>query len=209
MGEMDVSKADLNLLIMNYLVVEGYQSAARKFAQEADLSDDMFDMDSIHDRMVIKSLIQAGQIQRAIEKINDVDPELLDTNESLHFSLLRLQLTELIRQCRHNDIQPALDFAMAHLAERAPHNPQFRSDLEHTMALLCFPEENLVPQLRELMDPKLRKKVANDVNNALLERQGLTGDSKIKNLVKLWAWGEGALKDRKVAFPALDRAALF
>ena len=32
--EVKISKQDLNKIIMNYLVVEGYQSAAQKFTQE-------------------------------------------------------------------------------------------------------------------------------------------------------------------------------
>ncbi|ANB13078.1 Tna1p [Sugiyamaella lignohabitans] len=215
LAETSISKSDLNYMILNYLVVEGYQSAAMKFAQEAGLlsSNQSILNGSIKDRMTIKSLIHSGKIQDAIEKINDTDPELLDTNTALHFSLLRLQLIELIRHSykskSDDSIQPALDFAASHLAARAPSNPQFLQDLERTMALLCFPPDNLIPQLKELMDIKLRIKIAEDVNNVLLERQGMGGDSKIKSLVKLWSWASETLAERKVDIPPLTKSDLF
>ena len=212
LDEVNVSKADLNSLIMNYLIIEGYQSAAQRFSQEADINPN-FDLNALSDRMVIKSLIHDGDIQAAIEKINDYDPELLDINPALHFALLRLHLIELIRKGYNSDgigdIQPALDFAASHLAQRAPSNPQFLADLEKTMALLCFPPDNLVPQLRELMDIKLRRKIAEQVNEALLKQQGLSGESKIKNLVKLWGWGEELLKAENVKYPTLQTQDLF
>lgn len=263
--DMGVTFQDLNSIIMNYLVVEGYHSAAEKFVREAGIKisadglgfandmmppyagsnvveedrgkkitgkeentndEDVFS--SIKDRMAIKTLIHSGQIQSAVEKINDVDPELLDQQPELHFALLRLHLIELIRACNypatlsnrciHNnsttpgapdDIIPALEFATTHLARRAPGNPKFLADLEQTMALLCFPPGNNVPpQLQKLMDVKMRQDVAREVNSVILKRLGIEGDSKMVNLVKLWAWGERELDSEKVVFPRLEKSSL-
>jgi hypothetical protein len=118
--------------------------------------------------------------------------QILDTDPSLHFSLLRLQLIELIRKCTaapDGDITPALEFATTHLAPRAPGNSAFLEDLERTMALLCFPKDNLAP-LAELMDPALRRRVAAQVNETIMEAQGLQKEPKIRSLVKLRAWSE-------------------
>ncbi|KAK9446602.1 CTLH/CRA C-terminal to lish motif domain-containing protein [Limtongia smithiae] len=199
-----VSKSNLNALVMNYLIIEGYQSAATKFAQEANITANVA-LDSIEDRMKIRAAIHAGDIQDAIERINDLDPELLDTNPVLHFSLLRLQLIELIRKSTSSgDIQPALSFATTHLASRAARNPDFLADLERTMALLCFPVDQLVPQLAELLDPALHRRVAADVNEAILEAQGVMREAKLRGLVRLWGWAENSLRQDKVDFPALD-----
>lgn len=190
----------------------------------------IFNLDKVRERSVIKSLILQGRVQEAIEKINDVDSQLLDVNEPLHFSLLRLQLIELIRAANNNRlakhrekygpnaslpanstiadiemIQPALDFAASHLARRAPANPKFLEHLEQTMALLCFPPDQLVPQLKELMDLKMRHRVADDVNTILLARQGVAGESNIQALVRLWGWAERELKEKEnVDIPLLN-----
>ena len=135
--------------------------------------------------------------------------QILDTDPSLHFSLLRLQLIELIRKCTatpDGDITPALEFATTHLAPRAPGNSLFLEDLERTMALLCFPKDNLAPPLAELMDHALRRRVAAQVNETIMEAQGLQREPKIRSLVKLRAWSEdrarASRKDRDL--PKLD-----
>lgn len=136
--------------------------------------------------------------------------QLLDTDDSLHFSLLRLQLIELIRACTSKpngntnspDISVALQFATTHLAPLAPTNPTFLADLERTMALLIFPTENLAPQLAELIDPQLRKSVANRVNEAILSSQGARREAQIRKLVRMRVWSEKiARESKKVEIP--------
>lgn len=60
---------------MNYLVIEGYRDAAEKFSLEANISP-YDDFDSIEERMSIRNAIQTGNIQEAIEKVNDINPEV-------------------------------------------------------------------------------------------------------------------------------------
>lgn len=212
-NEISLSKGQLNELVMNYLITYGYQQTAMRFCQEADVKNQI-ELNTLGQRREIMKLIHDGQIQQAIEKINDVDPELLDTNTSLHFALLRLQLIELIRTSLQNgdntfeNVQPAIDFATNNLASRAPSNPKFLADLEKTMALLCFPPNSNIPQLQELMDYKLRKQIAQEVNEALMSIQGLSGDTKLHKLIHLWGYGEKQLGE-KVEFPRLTRDQLF
>jgi len=195
-GDVRPSKSDINTLVMNYLIIEGYPSAALKFAQEANISPQL-DLQSIHERNQICTAINEGNVQSAIEMINDICPELLDTDPSLHFSLLRLQLIELIRASMSspsNDIEPALTFASTQLASRAPQFPAFLKDLEHTMALLCFPPDQLSPTLAKLLEPEMRKEVAGKVNEAILVSQGVVPEAKMRSLVRLRAWVEEKAK---------------
>lgn len=64
---------------MNYLIVEGYQSAATCFAKEASLAP--IDLSSIHDRMKIRESVQSGDIEEAIDRVNDFDPEVQNANQ--------------------------------------------------------------------------------------------------------------------------------
>ena len=97
--------------------------------------------------------------------------QILDKDPQLHFSLLRLQLVELIRQCNGGDINPALDFATRKLAPRAAVNQDFLKDLEKTMALLIFPHDSLAPESEALLRSDLRPNSATKVNEAIHERQ--------------------------------------
>jgi len=66
---------DINNLIMDYLISEGYPSAAKRFAFEANIQPQV-DSESITERVEIRNLIYAGDIQSAIEKINDLNPQV-------------------------------------------------------------------------------------------------------------------------------------
>jgi hypothetical protein len=131
----------------------------------------------------------------------------LDIDRSLHFSLLRLQLIELIRKCTSapdGDITPALEFATIHLAPRAPEKDSFLEDLERTMALLCFPGDNLAPPLAELMDSDLRRRVASQVNETIMENEGQQKEPKIRSLVRLRAWTEDNFRNKHKDLPPLE-----
>ena len=66
---------DINSLIMDYLINEGYPSAAQKFAAEANIPP-TGDTESIQERVEIRNAIHSGDIQTAIEKINDLNPQV-------------------------------------------------------------------------------------------------------------------------------------
>jgi len=113
-------------------------------------------------------------------------------------------LVELIRNCTSTpdgDISPALEFATSQLAPRAPTNPQFLEDLERTLALLIYPNDNLSPSLAALLDPDLRKDIATQVNEAILQNQGSRKEARLRNLVKLRAFAENKAREAKKDIP--------
>ncbi|GAA5976737.1 hypothetical protein JCM5350_006736 [Sporobolomyces pararoseus] len=141
LASAQVSKHDLNALVANYLFTEGYLDAATHFTREASLDNgdssasSSLDLESIKVRRDIRSCVQRGKIQQALDKVVELDPEILEHNPSLHFSLLQQHLIELIRQ---GEILQALEFAQTELAPRGEEHPKFLQELEKTMALLAF-----------------------------------------------------------------------
>ncbi|KAG5984086.1 hypothetical protein E4U55_006118 [Claviceps digitariae] len=199
--EIKPPKSEINALILDYLTMEGYPNAAARFSREANLQLHQDGL-CIHARQVIQNHILKGDIQAGIEALNDFDPEILDEDKALHFSLLRLQLVELIRSCNDTgDIAPALKFATEQLGPRAPTNPRFLEDLERTMALLLFPASGLEPQLAALLDPELRRTAADSVNKAILEKLSTRREAAIRHLVKLRAWAENTARIKSVSLP--------
>lgn len=67
--------SDMNKLVMNYLSTEGYKEAAEKFAVETGVKTAV-DLSAIDSRMKIRSAIQNGGIEEAIEMINNIDPDV-------------------------------------------------------------------------------------------------------------------------------------
>lgn len=66
---------DINFVIMDYLINEGYPVAAQKFAKEADIVPSS-DGEAIQERVDIRNAIHAGNIQLAIERINELNPQV-------------------------------------------------------------------------------------------------------------------------------------
>ncbi|KAG7286943.1 hypothetical protein NEMBOFW57_006443 [Staphylotrichum longicolle] len=199
-ADVKAPKSDINALILDYLTMEGYPKAAAKFCKEANLQPQQPDL-SIQARQDIQHAIHSGNIETAISALNGLDPELLDNDPELHFSLLRLQLVELIRQCNEGDITPALDFATKKLAPRAATNRDFLNDLEKTMALIIFPHDQLQPELAALLSSDLRRTTATKVNEAVLLRQNQRREAAIRQLVRMRAWAETSARSKKKDLP--------
>ena len=147
----------------------------------------------------------------------------MDTDKKLHFSLLRLQLVEIIRQSFTSSdpslVGEAIEFAQNNLAPYAPLDSQFKNDLERAMALLIVPKESWMHAsssgsttaasqvqsdfgaLAELVDPSLRRKVAKDVNEAILQSQDQRREANIRYLVRARAWAEQLAREKKLDLP--------
>jgi hypothetical protein len=74
----------MNLLVMNYLVTKGYPCTVKNFAAEANIKLDA-DADMIEERVEIRNAIHSGDIQSAIEKINELDPQVIPPLISVFF----------------------------------------------------------------------------------------------------------------------------
>ena len=136
--------------------------------------------------------------------------QILDSNPLLHFHLLQLHLIEIIRtilakpssqSITAQDFLPAIQFATEQLSPRAPTDPKYQTALERTMALMIFPPEKMAPEFKELLDVRLREKVASDVNEAILEAKGERAEAKIRQLVRARAWAEGQAREAKADIP--------
>ncbi|KAK3687234.1 CTLH/CRA C-terminal to lish motif domain-containing protein [Podospora appendiculata] len=199
-AEVKAPKSDINSLILDYLMMEGYPKAAANFSKEAKLQSQHDP--SIQARQTISQAIHTGNIEVAITALNELNPEILDKDPGLHFYLLRLQLVELIRGTNGgSNIIPALDFATNQLGPRAVMSPEYLKDLELTMCLLIFPHESLDPQLAALLHPDLRRQTARQVNEAILMRTTSRREAAIRHLVKMRAWAESSARSKKKDLP--------
>ncbi|CAH1786029.1 unnamed protein product [Owenia fusiformis] len=196
--KLQVTRADMNSLIMNYLVTEGFREAAEKFKMESGIQPNI-DLDTLDERIKIRDAIQRGKIEEAISLVNNLQPELLDNDRYLFFHLQQQHLIELIRD---RNIEAALDFAQTHLAERGEENPEILSELERTLALLAFEEPEASP-FGELLHPSQRQKVASELNAAILEMENRDSTPKLANLLKLLLWAQDQLDSKKVKYPKM------
>nr|CAG8441833.1 15572_t:CDS:2 [Entrophospora candida] len=184
---------------MNYFVIEGYKDAAETFSQECGQSPSI-DVDSIKDRMNIKNAIQNGNIEEAIEYVNDLNPEasikfvILDTNPKLCFHLQQQRLIEYIRQGR---ITEALECAQDELAPLGEENTEFLEELERSMALLAFDNTSTSP-VGYLFNTSQRLHTASELNAAILTSQSQQKDPNLPNLLKMLVWAQDELDEESL-----------
>ncbi|XP_078092690.1 glucose-induced degradation protein 8 homolog [Mustelus asterias] len=198
LNNLHIQRADMNRLIMNYLVTEGFKEAAEKFRVESGIEPSV-DLDTLDERIKIREVILNGQIQEAIALINSLHPELLDTNRYLYFHLQQQHLIELIRQ---RETEAALEFAQTQLAEQGEESRECLTEMERTLALLAFdnPEESPFGDLLNMMQ---RQKVWSEVNQAILDYENRESTPKLAKLLKLLLWAQNELDHKKVKYPKM------
>jgi hypothetical protein len=83
--------SDINALILDYLTTEGYPSAAAKFSKEANLRPQQ-EEESVKARRQIQHSIHSGNIQEAVDALNELEPQVSQSNIffiSLFFAMIR------------------------------------------------------------------------------------------------------------------------
>ncbi|RKP08702.1 CTLH/CRA C-terminal to lish motif domain-containing protein [Thamnocephalis sphaerospora] len=195
LSDVDIRKTELNRLVMHYLLTEGYKDAAEEFARESGIKPAV-EMEGIQERLQIRQAVQRGDIEDAIERINDLDPELLDAQPDLYF---KLQQQRLIEYLREGKLPEALAFAQEELAQRGEENPALLEELERTMALFAFADASTSP-LARLMDDAQRQRTASQLNTAILAAQSLPQNPKLSMLLRTLFWSQQQL-DGKATYP--------
>ena len=188
-AEMRLPRVEVNRIVMDYLVTEGFKEAAQKFAEETGLEwGAESEASGLDERLRARAAVQSGDIDEAIKLLNAFDPSILDSQRKLNFCLMQQKLIELIRS---GNLEEAVDFAARELANLGEENPEFLNDFERTMALMAFenPEES---PFGDLLRETQRQKVANQLNGAMLESQGMK-PSKLGNIMKLLFWSQAEL----------------
>lgn len=97
------SCSDINWVIMDYLVSEGYPGAAEKFAQETSLPSPV-DNESIRERVRIRNAIHSGNVEEAIRITNEIDPDVspstfLTSHRDDYISFMHHSYPPLRRRC--------------------------------------------------------------------------------------------------------------
>uniref|UniRef100_A0A182K6U8 CTLH domain-containing protein n=1 Tax=Anopheles christyi TaxID=43041 RepID=A0A182K6U8_9DIPT len=190
---------DINKLIMNYLVTEGFKEAAEKFQAESGVVPTV-DLNSLDNRIQIREAVQNGFIQEATHLVNQLHPELLDNDRYLYFHLQQLHLIELIRAGK---IEEALTFAQTQISEAGESNPEVLNELERTLALLAFEKPQQSP-FADLLDHTHRQKVASELNAAILKMEQQEQSSpRMINILKLILWAQTELDKKNVKYPKM------
>jgi len=196
--DFKVDRVEMNKLVMNYLVQEGFKDAAERFRLESGVEPGP-QLDLLDDRIKIREAVQNGQIDDAISMTNDLHPDILDSKSHLFFHLQQQKLIELIRE---KNVDEALAFAQSVMSELGTENTVYLEELEKTMALLAYEDPDSSP-FGHLLNPSQRHMVASEVNAAILETQHQETMPKLAGVVKLLLWTQNELDRKHVKYPKM------
>ena len=100
LNEIQIPKNMMSMLVLDFLRVEGYREAAKKFEKEAGIDsnhpyfkDNKFDdgnEELMEQRIQVRRFILDGQIKNAIDLINEINPGVSLCENSNHFLLLQI-----------------------------------------------------------------------------------------------------------------------
>lgn len=192
LSEAVISKGDMNKLIMNFLITntDDFVEAAKKFMMESGTEPDL-DFGEASDQVFAQKAVQDGNVLEAIQKVNDMNPEILKTNPKLFFHLQQQRVIELIRE---GNLEEALEISNKELA---PSGEENREELERTLLLLAFDNPSDCP-VQDLYSLSHRKKTATELNAAFLKSRRLENDPKLVHVLKLLVWAQNKLFERAI-----------
>ncbi|XP_016994613.2 glucose-induced degradation protein 8 homolog [Drosophila takahashii] len=189
-------QADLNRLVMNYLVTEGYQEAAKRFMAEAAVKPGPH-MNTIGDRQRIQDAVRVGQVKYAMDLATRLYPRLFETDNYVFFHMQQLRLIEMIRDQK---VEKALKFAQSKSSGFSKVDPRHFHEVERTMGLLAFDRPEYSPY-GDLMYYSYRQKVAGQINAAMVRCQDAENkvqedepmEPRMMFLIKLILWAQNKL----------------
>eukprot|EP00472_Partenskyella_glossopodia_P011423 CAMPEP_0197526364 /NCGR_PEP_ID=MMETSP1318-20131121/17560_1 /TAXON_ID=552666 /ORGANISM="Partenskyella glossopodia, Strain RCC365" /LENGTH=269 /DNA_ID=CAMNT_0043080503 /DNA_START=191 /DNA_END=1000 /DNA_ORIENTATION=+ len=192
----------IDAIVMNYLIVNGEKDVAMAFVKDSGQKP-LVPLSSIQNRMDVRNLVFQGDIPKVIEKVNCLNPSILESEPRLYFMLQQQHLIELIRQ-GPDKISESLSFARRELAPMAAANEEFLEEMEQVMALLAFPEPSK-SAVGHLLSHEQRQKVVSALNTAILTSQCQSKDPRLLYLLQRLTFVQNQLKDRiKLNFPTIS-----
>ena len=173
------------------------------------LNSNVAEMDErlIDERIEVRKMIERGEIEEAIKKMNEINPEILDTDRELYFEMKRQQLVELIKQ---NKLEEAIVFAQNNLSNQCAKGggsqdaltQKFHAEVDKTMTLLMYEDLSKCP-MHELVDQSSRQRLASRVNQAILKAQGHSSELKLAFYWQLLQYSQNQLSQSGLEFPKL------
>jgi hypothetical protein len=158
-----VSRDEMNKIILNYLIIEGYHEAVIKFIKETGTKEE-FDEELLIKRTRIRTLILSGKINETINEINKINKEILRTNPEIFFDLQKQNLIKIIKE---NKVDEALDFAQNEIFPLIKEDDALIKELQKLMVLFAYEDFSKSPYKDSGTIDQL-KALASKVNKQIL-----------------------------------------
>ncbi|TBU16912.1 hypothetical protein CWI40_020980 [Ordospora colligata] len=191
-----VCEHNLNELVLEYLDNEGMEDVAVEFANDLGISftKSLY----LSQRTEIRNKIESGDIDAAISRINDINPEIIDRNTKMYYFLMEHKACELSMQIKSkclengiNDTAPLLEevieFIRSELYDMALGDPLLMTHLEDLLEFVIFNDQ-------ESAIVSKRRNLATYVNQQILESHG-SEENKLIKMLSVIVSAEKSLKE--------------
>jgi hypothetical protein len=197
-SEIQIPKEDIDRLILEYLIREGYKECVDSYQRESNSQVEL-KFTSLDERASICQSIHEGKIDETIDKVKKLAPEMLQNETNLLFSL---QLQKFIEIVRAGNIDLAIEFAQNELAFFGEMSGKYLEEIERAMSLVVF-DLTEKHSNSDLLNVNQRYKIASELNSKILSNTSHSDDNKLTTLMKMLRWAQERL-ETKFVFPKLD-----
>jgi glucose-induced degradation protein 8 len=165
-----LTKSDINNILMDYFILEGYQDVVHEFSNESfsTLHQSHPNMATLESRECIRFQISNGMILESLELIEKEYPELLMDPMTL-FQLYEQHFVECLL---NNEVLKALNFASEKMIPLAMQSRKLLGKVEEMMTMILFlksSEEEIPMKYSAKMALDRRYELANDINSLIIQ----------------------------------------
>lgn len=169
-----LTKSDLNNLLMDYFILEGYQEVVQEFSNESFSTllhphSHHPHVATLETREAIRSQISNGMILESLEMIEKDFPEILKDPMTV-FSLYEQHFVECL--LHDKDVLKALTFASERMIPLAMGSRDLLGRVEEMMTIILFlksEEEEIPMKYSAKMALDRQYELANQINSAILD----------------------------------------
>ena len=179
--KMKDNKMELNSLVMNYLLMEGYKDAADAFSRESNTPPNV-SRSYLEERVQICMAVRNGDIVEALRLLNALDSGIMESFPNVYFKLKRQQLIEIIRS---GDYVKAIEFAQLDLASFGEENKEYLNLLEESMALMIHSTPAKSSPFAHLMTKAHVESLCNELNSAIMSHFDLPECSGLQRMLQM------------------------
>ena len=200
--ERELSRSDINDLIIDYFIIKGDKSAAECFAKESGDDHDTQNLNAMDTRMKIKNLITNGQVLEARELLNQLNASILQTDVELNFSFAQQEFFEMFK--KYGSLQ-AMEFAQSMLAPLGINDEKFLPEIQKSIAVVIFRNTQSCPEsLRIYLDSNRRSRLAAEVNKAILRATNLGSEPRLVKLMQYLEYKQRQMGEKVPGYVKVD-----
>jgi len=203
-NKIPISKRDINKMILNHFILEGNKDAVECFEKEVNESIP-YDRELLSIRDSIRKSIILWDIDSAIDKINDLNNEILENNQNLLFQLKRQKFIKLLLDGK---IEEAIVFSQEELFHIAMKDNTLYKEFEDLMVLFVY--NNIrTSKYKDYLSEKYINTLISLVNKEIIKSQMQIITPSIQLMFKIMIWNQSELKENGFTFPEIDLSKLF